>query len=271
MTDRAPAAAGVALHHAPPDRAERFGYGRGWLVGSMPMVMQEDALLSRFVTIFEELASTVRYGVDRCDLVADAAVTAAPMVRYLGGWVGAVGATPELEVSRQREIVRVTGATLAWRGTARGVRQLLEAITGGPASVSDGGSVRRDPRPGKVSVGKVSVGKVSVGNVSVGNVSVGTASAGTASARASAGYAPVQPVVVRLATSGHLRADEVVAIVRDEVPAHLPIVVLVAGELVAGELVAGETVAGDLATDERRAEVADSWIGTESDEREGRP
>ena len=251
MTDRAPAAAGVALHHAPPDRAERFGYGRGWLVGSMPMVMQEDALLSRFVTIFEELASTVRYGVDRCDLVADAAVTAAPMVRYLGGWVGAVGATPELEVSRQREIVRVTGATLAWRGTARGVRQLLEAITGGPASVSDGGSVRRDPRPGKVSVGNVSVG--------------------TASARASAGYAPVQPVVVRLATSGHLRADEVVAIVRDEVPAHLPIVVLVAGELVAGELVAGETVAGDLATDARTAEVADRWIGTESDEREGRP
>ena len=251
MTDRAPAAAGVALHHAPPDRAERFGYGRGWLVGSMPMVMQEDALLSRFVTIFEELASTVRYGVDRCDLVADAAVTAAPMVRYLGGWVGAVGATPELEVSRQREIVRVTGATLAWRGTARGVRQLLEAITGGPASVSDGGSVRRDPRPGKVSVGNVSVG--------------------TASARASAGYAPVQPVVVRVATSGHLRADEVVAIVRDEVPAHLPIVVLVAGELVAGELVAGETVAGDLATDERTAEVADRWIGTESDEREGRP
>lgn len=261
MTDRAPAAAGVALHHAPADRAERFGYGRGWLVGSMPMVMQEDALLSRFVTIFEELASTVRYGVDRCDLVADAAVTAAPMVRYLGGWVGAVGATPELEVSRQREIVRVTGATLAWRGTARGVRQLLEAITGGPASVSDGGSVRRDPRPGKVSVG----------NVSVGNVSVGTASA-----RASAGYAPVLPVVVRLATSGHLRADEVVAIVRDEVPAHLPIVVLVAGELVAGELVAGELVAGelvagDLATDERTAEVADHWTGTESDEREGRP
>jgi phage tail-like protein len=183
-----------ARHHDPlPDRAaDRFGYGRGWLLGNLPVVMQEDDLLARYVTIIEEVASTVRYAVESSADAADVTVSAPSMVRYLGGWLGAPGLHEELPPIVQREITRATGAALMWRGTAHALTSMLEAITRGPVRVQDPGGVYRDGE--------------------------------AQSSRA--------PVVVDVESCGHLRPGELAEVVRAEVPAHVALVVRVAGEVV---------------------------------------
>ena len=91
-------------------RAERLGYGTGWLSGALPLGMQVDPLFVQFVTIFEEVASTLRSGADSVSYAADVDVTAPEMVRYLGAWVCVVAVNEELTTIHQREIVKAMGA-----------------------------------------------------------------------------------------------------------------------------------------------------------------
>jgi phage tail-like protein len=159
----------------------------GWLVANLPVVMQEDDLFVRFVTIFETIAGDVRDAVEAADRAGDVTEAPTAMVREMGRWVGAPGLHGALDPALQRRIVRAAGAARPWRGTARALEGLLGAVTGGWVDIDDGSGVFRD------------------------------------------GEAPVAPgrVVVRVETAGHLRPDELVAVIRDEVPAHLALVVLV--------------------------------------------
>jgi phage tail-like protein len=172
--------------------ADRLGFGSGWLLANLPMSMQEDHLLARFVGLFEEMASTTRFAVEGTEHTADVTVTPAEVVRYLGAWVTAPALHEQLPADVQRRIVRAAGSSLAWRGTAHALATLLEAVTGGWVDIDDAGCVSRD------------------------------------------GEAPKErlPVVVRLERTGHLREDELVALIRAEVPAHVPTVVLIDGEVV---------------------------------------
>ena len=61
------------------------------------------------------------------------------MVRALGGWIGLDWVDPSLPDALQRRIVREYFSLLRWRGTRRGMRQLLELI-------SDGAGDRRGDR-----------------------------------------------------------------------------------------------------------------------------
>ena len=160
-------------------RADALGYGRGWLLRNLPVVMQEDDLGARVVTMFEDIATSVRHAVVSADNVADLATTTPGMVRYLGSWVAAPSLEHTDDALRRRRIVAAAGATLSSRGTAGALRTLLEAVTGGPVTVADPGGVHRD------------------------------------------GGAPTSAVhvVVRVASSGGLRAHEIVALVREELPA----------------------------------------------------
>jgi hypothetical protein len=63
------------------------------------------------------------------------------MVRTLGGWVGLDWIDPSLDDERQRQIVTKYFSLLRWRGTKRGMRQLLELITESPATVEEIGGV----------------------------------------------------------------------------------------------------------------------------------
>ncbi len=172
--------------------ADRFGYGAGWLVGNLPVVMAEDPFLARFVTIFEEIASSVRYGADSCVAASDVTIASPTMLRFLAGWIGAPDLGADLPLDDQRRIVRAAGAALRWRGTAVALASLLEAVTGGPVDVDDPGGVFPD------------------------------------------GGAPAEGpsvVVVRTAGTGRLRPHELVELVRNEVPAHLPIAVIADSEV----------------------------------------
>jgi phage tail-like protein len=115
-----------------------------WLVNQLPVGMAESDFFTRFVSIFQEVASTLLDGADNIGNIPDATVTPTPMVRTLGSWIGSDSVDPSLPEDLQRRIVRSTARTLTWRGTARGLREFLEMMSGSPAEVSDGGGVWRE-------------------------------------------------------------------------------------------------------------------------------
>ncbi len=163
------------------------GYPPGWLVGQLPVGMRDDDLLVRFVTIFERVATTLRAGADGIEHAADISVAPPGMLRFLGSWLGRDLVAPEQPIAEARELVAALGAALPLRGTAWALETLLSAVVGGPVRVEDGGGVFRE------------------------------------------GQAPPAPGRVRVVTgsTGHLRRHEFEALVRDEVPAHLQIEVVV--------------------------------------------
>lgn len=161
--------------------AEAPDYPPGWLVGQLPVGMRDDDLLVRFTTIFERLGGTLRAGADGIEHVADTTVTTPGMLRYLGRWLGYDVLDEGLPIEHQRRIVAALGRALPWRGTARGLETLLAALTDGWVQVDDPGEVGREDLDAEL---------------------------------------PGE-VVVRVASTGHLRRHELEALLRDEIPAHL--------------------------------------------------
>ncbi len=124
--------------------------------------MQSDDFLVRFLTIFEEVATTMRASADSISRIADVDVTTPEMVRYLGEWVTAPALDSRLPLPVQRNIVHATGASLGQRGTKQALRAVLEAVTDGSVEVLDNGGVFREdeapPGPGQVTVRATSLG-----------------------------------------------------------------------------------------------------------------
>lgn len=121
---------------------------RTGLVDQLPAPLAEDDFLRRFVGIFDELSRSVQLTLDGLGLVIDPSVAPPVFVRWLGGWLGVDSIDPSMPELRQRELVRAMGRFLWWRGTATGLRGMLEMVTGGPAEVVDSGGVhlRREAR-----------------------------------------------------------------------------------------------------------------------------
>ena len=161
----------------------------GWLLRQLPVGMLEDDFFRRFVSIFQELGDTLLEGADNLSNVVDVTVAPEPVVRWLGSWLGVTSIDASMPHELQRHIVRTSAAMLPWRGTRRGLQQFLELISGTPATVEDSGGVFPE------------------------------------------GTAPEEDPVVRMhvESTGWLTDSEFVELVRDEVPAH------VAVELVVGD------------------------------------
>jgi phage tail-like protein len=112
-----------------------------WLIHQLPMGMVEDEFLVRFLSIFQDVADTVVSQIDSLPHVFDATVAPPAMVRTLGRWIGLDWVDPSLPDALQRRIVREYFSLLRWRGTKRGMRQLLELISEQPASVEETGGI----------------------------------------------------------------------------------------------------------------------------------
>lgn len=112
-----------------------------WLLHQLPVAMTEDDFLVRFVTIFQEIGESILQQVDDMPHQFDPTVAAVPMVRAMGAWLGVDWIDPSLEDARQREIVLRYSELVRWRGTARGLRQLLEILTDGDVVIRDSGGV----------------------------------------------------------------------------------------------------------------------------------
>ncbi|MEO5900013.1 MAG: phage tail protein [Ilumatobacteraceae bacterium] len=207
--------------------SERLGYGAGWLVGALPLGMQGDDFMVRFLTIFEEVATTLRAASDSVTSIADVDVTSPEMVRYLGEWVGAPALDKRLDIQKQRDIVHATGATIGHRGTANALRVVLQALIVDHVRKSSdhvvalgAPRVEVDPNAEEVVDDGVQVpNDVHVEVIDEGGVfREGEAPTGAGT------------VTVRLSSTGHLRKAQLVELVLASVPANVQVVVECAGE-----------------------------------------
>lgn len=160
-----------------------------WLVDQLPRGMTADDFFTRFVSIFQEQGGTLLAHAENLEHLADPTVTPTAMVRWMASWIGQEGIDESLPEPLQREILATGAAMLAWRGTRSGLQAFLELFSGGPAVVQDGGGVWRE------------------------------------------GEAPDDAawVVMRVESTGLLPEADFVALVADEVPAHVRAELWVAG------------------------------------------
>lgn len=175
-----------------PQAAQHVQRSQEWLVNQLPVGMLDSEFFVRFVSIFQELGDKLLSDADNVENVVDLDVAPEAMVRWLGSWIGIESIDPSLPDELQRRIVRSAAETLAWRGTALGLRRYLELASGGPAEVEDGGGVWRD----------------------------GDAPADTAWVRMS------------VDATGWMPLADFITLVRDEVPAHVRAELYVTGRLV---------------------------------------
>ncbi|MCU4186051.1 hypothetical protein K6U06_16905 [Acidiferrimicrobium sp. IK] len=133
-----------------------------WLVAQLPMGMLDDDFFTRFVSLFQEVASTLVAGADNIPNVVDVTVAPAPVVRWLGSWIGLHAIDDSLPEDLQRRLVRESSRALAWRGTRGGLERYLGVITGGPVDIVESGGIYREGdgghRPPSVRVNVTSTG-----------------------------------------------------------------------------------------------------------------
>lgn len=162
-----------------------------WLTHQLPVGMAEDDFLMRFMTIFQRVSDTVVHQIDTLPHAFDPTVAPDAMVRLMAEWLGVDWVDSSLDERLQREIVLQYSQLIQWRGTKRGIRQLLTLLSGGgEVNVRDTGGVFAE------------------------------------------GEAPGGPAHVRLdmASAGWNRVDDLVRIIRDELPASVGFDLWIAGE-----------------------------------------
>ena len=163
-----------------------------WLLHQLPVGMAEDDFLYRYVTIFQCVADTVMHQVDTLPHMFDPTVAPEPMVQSMARWLGVDWLDSSLDGRLQREIVLRYSELIQWRGTRRGLQDLLEMLTAGRVSIEDSGGVFPE------------------------------------------GEAPAAPPHVRIdvESTGWNSTNDLVRIVRDELPATVAFDLWVAGERV---------------------------------------
>jgi phage tail-like protein len=117
--------------------------GPSWLRDQLPRVMMQDPFLHGFAGIAQALGDTIRDGIDSIEHHLDVSLAGPEMLAFMARWLG-VDLDPTGDPSRQRDLVRAIGPLLGRRGTVRGLEELLQALTGSRAQVSDGGGVYID-------------------------------------------------------------------------------------------------------------------------------
>lgn len=127
-----------------PDGVRRAPRSPQWLLNQLPVGMLDGDFFVRFISIFQEVGTSLLEDADNIDNIADLTVAPDAMVRWLGSWIGVESIDPSLPDELQRRIVASAAQTLTWRGTVSGLRRFLELASGGPATVTDGGGVWRD-------------------------------------------------------------------------------------------------------------------------------
>lgn len=160
-----------------------------WLVNQLPAGMLGDDFFLRFVRIFQAEGETLLTHADTLPHLADARLAPIQMVRYMARWLGTDGIDDSYGEAAQRAVLGMVARTLPWRGTRYALAQLLEMYSGGPVTIVDGGGVYEE------------------------------------------GRAPDDAAWVRLEvdSTGPLPTEDFIALVLDEVPAHVRAEIVVAG------------------------------------------
>ena len=112
-----------------------------WLASQLPLSLVEDDFFRRFLGIFQTMADSVVEHVDNLNLLLDPTVSPIGMVSYLGSWLGEDLPYDTLDELVLRRWVGQAANLMHWRGTAHGLKALLELLTQRPVDVIDSGGI----------------------------------------------------------------------------------------------------------------------------------
>jgi phage tail-like protein len=112
----------------------------------LPALYQDDELVQRFTAGLDEVLAPVLATLDSSDAYVDPRLAPLDFVTWLSEWVGVEldGTWPE---ARQRTLVSRAADLYGWRGTVRGLVELIEIYTGVRPEIEETGGVTWTPTP----------------------------------------------------------------------------------------------------------------------------
>lgn len=113
----------------------------------LPAVYQEDDLLQRFATAFDEALAPLFLTLDTLECYVDPGLAPPDFLDWLAEWVG-VEVDDVWSVQRRREVVAGAARSYRRRGTAAGVAEALRLMVDGRVSVEESGASAWSDVPG---------------------------------------------------------------------------------------------------------------------------
>jgi phage tail-like protein len=113
----------------------------------LPGVYQEDDFAQRLCAALDDVWTPMYWVLDNRDAYFDPALAPTDFVQWLASWVG-LALDERWTLEQQRALVADAGRLYQWRGTVRGVRELVRLYSGADAEVIDSGGTSWSARPG---------------------------------------------------------------------------------------------------------------------------
>lgn len=116
---------------------------------SLPALYQEDDFTTRFVSAFDTVLAPLIATLDCVDAYFDPSLAPLDLVAWLSTWVG-LELDENWSDSQQRRLVAAAVELASWRGTRRGLVELLRIYAGvdeDAIEIEDSGGVGSSPTP----------------------------------------------------------------------------------------------------------------------------
>jgi phage tail-like protein len=128
-------------------RAAVAGLDTPYPIGTLlPAVFQEDPVAMRWTGALDEVLAPAISTLDCLAAYLDPRLAPADYVRWLADWLGTV-LDENWPLDRQRAAVAQSVRLYRLRGTAEGLRALVEVVTGGEVELAENGGVRWSAAP----------------------------------------------------------------------------------------------------------------------------
>jgi phage tail-like protein len=114
---------------------------------ALPALYQDDAFTQRFTGALDEVLGPVFLTLDNFDAYLDARLAPDDFLEWFTGWVG-VTLDESWSPDRRRALVARAIELYGLRGTARGLREFVEVMTGVAPEIDESGGVRWSSSPG---------------------------------------------------------------------------------------------------------------------------
>jgi phage tail-like protein len=104
------------------------------LLDYLPASFRDDALMGKFLLIFDSILTPIENTVDNMALYFDPRITPESVLPWLASWVD-LALDPSWPLERRRELVTKAAELYRWRGTRRGLSEYLRIYTGTSPSI----------------------------------------------------------------------------------------------------------------------------------------
>lgn len=113
----------------------------------LPALYHEDEFAQRLTAALDVVVAPIYSVLDNLPAYLDPAIAPLDFVEFLARWVG-VELDETWPEARQRQLVGDAVRLYRWRGTRRGLREVVQLYTGVEPEIEDSGGVAWSPVPG---------------------------------------------------------------------------------------------------------------------------